>query len=84
MLKGGQAQARRCWAWVRVDRGRVWRRGLKVKDASGGVEAQERSLPLWEHRGGRGEPKTLEPTEKGTAKGEEGSHDLPRVSAEDL
>jgi hypothetical protein len=44
----------------------------------------ERSLLLWEHRSGRREPKTLGPTEKGTAEGEEGSHDLPRVSAEDL
>jgi len=84
MPKGGQAQARRRGLWLRVDRGHGVRRGLRVEDAQGGVEAQERLSFLWRHKGGRREPKTLEPTEKGTAKGEEGSHDLPRVRAEDL
>jgi len=58
--------------------------GLEGERRLGGVEAQERSPLLWEHRRGRRDPKTLGPTEKGTAEGEEGSHDLPRGCTEDL
>jgi len=84
MPKGDEAQARRRRPWVWVDQGHGLTAGLEGERRSGGVEAHERLPGLWKHEPGRRPPKTLGPTEKGTAEGEEGSHDLPRERAENL
>jgi len=84
MLKGSEAQARRRRPWFWVDQGHGLTAGLGDERRYGGVEAPERPFVLWKHRPERGFPKTLGPTEKETAEGEEGSHNLPREAAKGL
>jgi hypothetical protein len=67
-----------------VDQGRAWEQGLRVKDAQVASKRRRGCPGSWKHERGRGSSKTLGRARKGTAEGEEGSHDLPRGCTENL